>query len=387
VPELLQLLTHSRSDVRLFASEALKNIGPGASQAVRALVDKFREVHEEPMVRASALKALETMGPSANVAVPDLPNLLVEGDWLVRQSAAEALSRLGRGSADRFFSTVPETDNLLKEEDRNNGTRRADALADALKRLDDAPTGALIGVVPRLIALFQDGRYDVRRLSADVLGSIGADARNALAAGKDVQQAMETQKTRGGSPALVKERQRIDAALGRLKDVKDALAHIEATLIPELRDRDAWVRMSAANALTRVNPQVAVPSFANLLPRERDPAVQRCFAEALGSIGANLENVADVRQRQEMLALIETALSALLGDADWHTRESAVRALGQIGPPAEAALPRLKEVLLGDESLTVKSDVLEAIGKIANPSQAVVPKPALSHVAATLRGR
>lgn len=353
VPELTRLLGQDRWEVRFFAAEALGNIGPSAKAAIPALIERFKDPSEQPMVRASALKALGQMGSKANSAIPSMPRLLLDKDWLVRKSAAETLQRLGRGSTAGLPNVAPTVDRLLTDMDSDSGGRKR---ADAFQRLGQAPSDELLQIVPDVIGLLQDPRPDVRRQSADVLGSIGFDAHAAINAGQEVVAAIRTSQEKPTPPAVTKEESLILARLDKLKSI---LPSIDAALIPVLQDKEPSVRIAAAGALTRVNPHAAVPQLAHLSLSETHPGVRRSLAENLGTIGADTQNAAKDRQTS-ILALVE-----MLSDTDSNTRETAVKALAQIGPPATAALPKLKELLLSDDVLSVKAVALQAIDSIA----------------------
>src|SRR5262249_2815359 len=115
VPALIDLLAHQDVEIRGRAAAALKTIGPGAADAVPALVKRLGE-GENQWVCRNALEALAAIGPKAEAAVPALIKtvldpkatipeakpgvLLQEGPYWIyelplREAAAQALAAIG----------------------------------------------------------------------------------------------------------------------------------------------------------------------------------------------------------------------------------------------------------------------------------------------------
>jgi HEAT repeat protein len=338
VAEVTALLGNPCWQIRLWGADALGQITPPATLAVGALRERSNDVCEEALVRSFALKALAKMGPSANVVVPDLPKLLWDRNWLVRQSAAEALESLGRGSPDMVLRTLPDVKRLLDERSPYRS---------AFDQYAQGPTAELLGIVPQLIALLQDPRYDVRRVTANALGSVGWIVQYSVEGGLDFLAAIG----KAGTPLDAKDK---TAITDRITLSKALLAQTEAALIEKLCDGEPSVRVSAVDALRKIMRERAVPPLTLALLGEPHPGVQRAIADALGSIGTEVQKPA-VRDP------IEAALIQLLGHADPQTRVSAVTALGQIASGTEAGTAKLKEMLLCDPDTRVKTAALEAI--------------------------
>lgn len=338
VVEVTRLLSDPCWQVRLWSADVLGQITPPALQAVDDLKNRAGDPSEQPLVRSSALKALAKMGSSANGIVPDLPRLLADPNWLVRQSAAEASEGFGRGSRDDVLKTLPGVQRLLKENP---------AVSAEFDHYAQGPTAELLAVVPQLIDLLHDPRYDVRRLSADVLGNVGWSVHESLKGGQEFVAAIE----KAGTLMDAKEKSVIT---GRLAVAGTLFAQIEAALAAGLSDGEPPVRVAAVDALRRVLREKAVPRLAGMLAVEPHPGVQRSIAEALGNIGAEVKDAA-------VAAAVETALIDLLCRSDAQTRESAVAALGLIVPGTESVTARLKAVLLADPDTRVKAAALTAI--------------------------
>jgi len=160
-------------------------------------------------------------------------------------------------------------------------------------------------------------------------------------------------------------------------------------------DLDAEDRHQAALALAKMAPAsgAAVPDLARALDGDEEPAVRMNAAYALFLLGAQSRPAAPVliaalaRRAnrtnvgtfsctiQEMAALalgrataggtegVAALAEALDGARTAHKRRAVAQALGDIGPPARAAEPRLR-ALLADDSPEVRTAAEEALRKV-----------------------
>jgi hypothetical protein len=95
---LVSALNDSDPDVREGAAEALREIGPTATDAFPAVIASLRDT--DASVRICSALALGCFGPRAKDAVPGLIVTLSDGDAGVRKSAAFALARIGPAAKD-----------------------------------------------------------------------------------------------------------------------------------------------------------------------------------------------------------------------------------------------------------------------------------------------
>ncbi|MEZ2320280.1 MAG: HEAT repeat domain-containing protein, partial [Microcoleus sp.] len=155
-----------------------------------------------------------------------------------------------------------------------------------------------------LIPLLQDSDANVRRSAAHALGSIGAEAKNAM-----------------------------------------------PQLILLLKDSDADVRSNAARVLGRIGAEAktAVPQLILLL-KDSDADVRSSAAHTLGRIGAEAKTAVP-------------QLILLLKDSDINVRHSATDALGSMGAEAKNAVPQL--ILLLKDSDKPRSNAIYALENIA----------------------
>jgi HEAT repeat protein len=336
--ELTALLANPCWQVRFWGADTLGQVSPPPVLAIAALRGRADDACEEPLVRSFALKALSRMGQGANAVVPDLPKLLSDRNWLVRQSAEDALENLGRGTPEEMFKTLPGVQRLVAE---NGGARSP------FEHFAQGPTTELLGVVPSLLALLHDPCYDVRRLAADALGSIGWSVQESLKGGQEFIDTID----KAHVPFDAKEKATVT---DRLAASKTLFEQMETALVAELGDAEPLVRVASVDALRRMARERAVAHLARMLPGEMCPGVQRAAAAALGSIGAEVPTAA-------VGAPVEAALVELFGRAEPQTRAVAVAALGQVVPGTESVTAKLKEALRADPDTRVKAAALEAI--------------------------
>ena len=114
-----------------------------------------------------------------------------------------------------------------------------------------------------------------------------------------------------------------------------------------VRDPDATIRLAATLALGEIGPAArdSVDGLTRAL-NDTDGRVRHAAADALGGIG-----VAAV-----------AALRKAVEDGD-DSRLAAVTALGEIGPPANAAIPELR-VCLSDKTPSIRCFAAQALGEI-----------------------
>jgi HEAT repeat protein len=143
---------------------------------------------------------------------------------------------------------------------------------------------------------------------------------------------------------------------------------VVAILTPLLKS-DPWISPTVGKLLCRVSPAAA-------------------RQEALRLIDIMAKGDAPVDSRNLYLFALEglaphaseaiPVLIPLIDDRDKMVSETAIRTLGEIGPSAAAAVPKLTARLgrnLGNSGDTVESDIrlAEALGKIGPPAQSAVP--------------
>lgn len=304
VAVLAQALQVEKEDIRISAVRSLGELDLASRTALPALITALQDDNE--YVPNYAAEAIGNIGPEAHSAVPALIVVLGEPNEYARSSAAEALGKI---KAQPKY-VVPALIAALQDDDSHvrfmtvealgefgpDAASAAHSLREALLRDADAnvrwhaarplaavdPEGKI--AIPALIEALKGGDGNVRRFAAMALGKFGPQAKEA-------------------TPLL--------------------LAAIE--------DKNVGARISAAGALWRVdrNAKAAVPVLVQVL--ENDPSIAHLWAA---------QEVADIGpEAKEAVPFLRT----LLAKSPWPY--GVVRALGNIGPDAAAAVPDLLERL------------------------------------------
>jgi HEAT repeat protein len=295
--------------------------------------------------RADAVTSLVEMGADA---LPALIHALTDDNDSARQSAAEALGRIGAPAAAGPLRRALSDPNYLVQF----------AAAQALERIGLPAVSIICGAL-------DDRDEHVRFAAAEVLGRIGdPSAVPALA--------------RALSDPVLHVRLKAAAGLGRTRS--------EAAVSPlclAMADPDWYLRQAAAGALGEIRHPAAVGALTQRLI-DVSSEVRRAAAEALGRIG-------DPEPQER--------LTSLLADPDWRVRHAAAVTLSQLGwcaesPEArglhaaarrdwEAALaegePALPAVFraLEDGSVEIRQAVTEALGRHAAAPWARLVVPVL----------
>ncbi len=381
VPALARLLGDSQ--VRAEAALALGKLGPHAVQAVPALAQAVAS--GDPETRVNAAEALGKIGPQAKGSVATLTAVLDAYDGRLRSAAAVALARIdGRIQplVDALGAPSPEGREAAAKDLCRIGTAAVEpALAALRDRRESVRAGAATALgclgssasrgVPALRRLLGDPSFLVRAAAAAGLGGIGAPAREAI---PDLVQAMKSADcaTRdgrgilclGGScpepdpaallclsaglalEALSGDAPETAAALGTAVRDKDefvaeaaavasgsarAADEALASLVKALKDRRPGVRAAAVAGLAElgVKARAALPGLAEALAQRTEaPDTREAIVRAMAVIGGP-EAV------RTLVARVEDP------GEDAQVRGEAVRALGEIGPDAAAAIPSL----------------------------------------------
>lgn len=282
-------------NARRLAVQTLADMGPAASKAVPALVDRLRD-KRDVLGMHEVTAALAQMGSAAVSAVPALLEM-------IRTSPRErgALSAAVVAIAERASSEVlPLFQDALRDpvgEVRRcaivalgaMGPAEAAAAAPALHSLlDDSDrhtrvfaAGALwklekcAGVIPLLIASLEHSGEHVAEAATNYLGEIGPEARAAIPH-------LETTVKNGTSE------RRIGAAraLWKITRESDPLVPI---FIEALSHKHWLVRFSAVSALAEIGPAAkeAIPALL-ALRKDEDPSVRHFVLRTIAQIEPGL---------------------------------------------------------------------------------------------------
>lgn len=372
VPRLIGVLRDRQAPeaVREEVADALGKIGEPVAEVVPALTAALKDDQEK--VRCRAAEALGWMGPPAKEAMPALIVALKDKDARTAEMACLALARLGDADAVR----------PLLEALQGPRNSVADNAARALWQIGPAAKE----VVPELIALLKKPPNESRRVRTLLLW-LGPVAVPALADGLHDNEATVRQTAAEilgllGPVARTSDRA-VPALAGALQDKMPAVALSAAlalTQIDPTRARDAVPRLTdaldnaaAAEALADMGPEAraAVPALIAAL-KHREKAVRDSARHALGRIGPpavpalidalkSPSEGAGVLAAEALAAVLPRPKEAVpaLRDALQRDRSHAsvyARTLGEIGPPARAAIKEL-DGLLSDAAARVEAAV------------------------------
>jgi HEAT repeat protein len=200
-------------------------------------------------VRRAAARELADLGPEAKSAVAALTAALKDKDLFVRRFAAQALGEIGPDAK----SAVPVLKGLL----RDSHKEAQEAAVVALGKMGSA------GVTELALVVRDPGRdAALRRKAAEALGTLGPDAKSAVAA--------LTAALRNGGPGGKGKAARRDMASEDIRaEVARALSTVAASSdkaavaalkeIAEGKERNREVKMAAVQAyrkLTGKNPEM-----------------------------------------------------------------------------------------------------------------------------------
>jgi len=261
VPALAAALADRNAFVRLAAAHALFRIDPKNPNVTRAIVAAIKEedrLFPDRFNTMDAVRLAGELGPAAKDAVPELialwkaPKLHVQ----VRQSITYALGQIGPDAKAALPLLTPD----LKAADPS---ARFDA-AHAVSRID--PKNAEAVAIVKSIALDPgaDVWIDLRMMALEALTEIpserAAAIRAATAALRDPGQFEKRGGLQIGGGRLVIKRTELLTSVkymsagivgGLGADAKDAVP----VLVAALKDRHVEVRLAAAGALEKLDPE------------------------------------------------------------------------------------------------------------------------------------
>jgi HEAT repeat protein len=172
---------------------------------------------------------------------------------------------------------------------------------------------------------------------------------------------------------------RIEAALALSKMDPVSKAAV-AQLAKALEDQEPMVRMNAARALFRLKEEArpAVPAMLKALADDENLTNARAFTVTVHELVALALGRATAGTDEGVPPLTD----ALKKAATMEIRVSLIRALGEVGPAAQAAVPLLRP-LLQDKDRNIKEAAEESLRKIEGEAKAAAPRAPETAVAAT----
>jgi HEAT repeat protein len=325
---LLETLNETDGNLRNTASFALNQIGEAA---VPPLKDALK--HKEAAMRQVAAETLGRMGPKAKDASDALKDRLKDDDGLTRVKAAQALWFIER----QIEVTVPVLGEGMKDKDVN--VRRAASLA--LLQLQPRPKETL----PIFTAALKDEDAVTRVQAAQAVWEINHKVDEVL-------------------PVLlgvVKDPKEHALALNQTLTVLNQMGSEAKAAVPPLVEllkapnNNLYV-YGVTNTLGTIGP-ASVPPLAELLAnKDTEPRILYPVIQALGRVGPEGAD----------------PLMKALDHENATIRPQVVMSLGQMGPAAKAAVPKLADMAKGGDA-NLRNNAINALMQIGPDARAAVP--------------
>lgn len=318
LPDLMALIAGSEVWTEP-VDETLASLGPAV---VPAMCEWLRS--GQPTLVYHGAQVLYRLGAAGSEAIPDLLEVLLnETPYDARLSAGSALCQMGRLPADAVPGLVALT------EEREPQVRAT--AVQVLGRTGSAARPAL----PTLERMLEDGEGTVRHAAIQALAHLGGELAEAL-----------PPLSRPFRDTAPQRREEALTALQTLDADVHARAYVYPLIQPSLVDpvrsvrRAAWTCVGAlARSLKAAGgKEGSGPSFQDLFTllrsklRDPDPEMRNLAGYQIGQF--HEAGAAAVPDLLEMLDHPET-------------RCTAINALGDIGPPARSALPKLLPLARG----------------------------------------
>jgi HEAT repeat protein len=321
VPLLLKLLEHQDMEVRIKAAQALSVMGTDAKPGVSVMAKLLEQDNRRQ--RIQILGALTNLGPNASAAVPAIVPLVKEPDKFLSERALAALTSIGPGAGDAVQPLVALLSGMEPV--------HREAIIRTLGRIGPAAKLA----VPKLTEFLTHENVSMRLAAAQALGGIGPKAGAAVG---------ELKKLLADPNKSV--RAYAACSLGLVTEYKKSAADFLVSLWrSELEAGSAFASTDIAQALALLGAD-ARPARDLLLAavlEDRMPPLQYQAAQALG----HLPEEADVIV-PKLVSLTERKTNNELQRSS--NCVLVARCLGQLGPAAKAAIPRLRQLADDDDN-------------------------------------
>lgn len=297
VPDLKTAMDAKNPLLKVAAAQAILRIDAEDDATSRAAVDAIASVlhSEDDSAQLEAARALGNLGPRAEPVIDELCEALKDDQAHVSMHAAEALARIGKGSAGGLAKMLPDAKCrhfalMVLSEIGPDGSDAAPAVAELLVS-DDPLTrreATLVlaeygpGAASHVEAIakgLEDSDSTVKASSAYALGRIGEAAKGKA---KDLLKALD-----GDDPLVA------ILAAGAFVELRPYLrdytpeetAKLVKVLTEGLTNQHPRVRLAAADSLGKLGPEAKSAADAlEQLTKDKDPSISKAAADALAKV-------------------------------------------------------------------------------------------------------
>jgi HEAT repeat protein len=316
-------------------------------------------LERDPKSRMAFLVPYEGLGPIGQPAPAPVLAGLDDSSPDVRKLVLQVLSQFTTGSDQAVPVLLKDAE--LKAPPSGIKAAKGAGPGSALHRAAQSlhPTKA---VVPILVKALESQNPDVRQAAVLLLGGVGPDGRSTapalIAAAKDLLRSPDAEAKDKG-PQFSD----YATAIARVAPPGEAVSFLSQAMGSE----DPTARSAAVTALGKLGTlgQAAVPILLKALKTAGKPAGRSeaaftaAVVQSLGQIapGASLPKPTE----DEIIASVSSCLDASAN----FLRIAAAKALGEFGPRATGALPKLKELAQNDQAAPAAREAAsDAIVKI-----------------------
>jgi HEAT repeat protein len=360
---LLDALKDPRPEVRIAAFDGLGVAAPALGllepEVTVSCVDALAAALSDPSaeVRMAAAKAFGPLGTACSIPLPTALVAALEGDASVgvREMAARSL---GAFPAQGDLATVA----LLHALDGDEAAVRK-ACAEAFRQLETTPgfnkPKRSRAILPELIEALASRERMARFQAAAILREFGPEAGASIPTlVRLLSEAPDAKMTRPSQPAMYWDPAfQATQTLGLIAPPTPQAGEVVAALVSVIRSEASGPRRAwAADVLDRFDPGLTVPILPVLLDVLKETARKDWYVAervclAIGEIAPNSPRVGEA----------VAALAAALDSDQEGTRGPAAVALGKIGAPAKAVLPRLRELAETDRASNVRDSASKSV--------------------------
>jgi HEAT repeat protein len=363
IPGLIAALGRPDAQVRNTAASILMSFGPEARAAIPLLIAMARETWSDSTemdrqrfnldcLAIQTLTKIAVKTDSAGQVVAALIELVQEKSPTRCHAAVVALGEFGPAAESAVAGLIRALPWHLPRA-ANSLVRDPPVVIKALARI--APGTKLAGAaIAALGKVARTGTPDIQSAAADALCDFGPAAESAV---PDLIRAIEA----ATSEKRYEVTWRASVALGRIapgtKSAGDAIAALHALL--RSRTPEPNGQIAAADALGDFGPAAerAVPDLIQIL---KNSSHDEAEVQVMSTVAGALARIAPGTPSGEEAIRI---LTGALDSRDWFIKQDAINHLGQLGPRAAGAIPRLR---------ALTQDGMPEIRKVAEEALATI---------------